>query len=428
MISSIDPFDKFLPLLDGPERLAKQLCTARANGRVARRTWEEAPPGCLPAAGRAMEALAWAHAMPQLAGSLPAEEWEALLARLLEAASAAGEVELEREPLAHQLLAGELSWTLAGRLPDIAACRKLERQGRAALSAGLARLLDGEGFPQAGNLAILRPLLACWTRSQILGAQLPGGGFRPQAARRYRRLIGNALRLARPDGRPPFSNGEATCDAPLFDAAVRLGGDKNNRRVAAFALPPSRKQPPKRARKGAALPSAAAHSEEAAVAVLRRDWSRDSERLCVLYPDQSVTMELVCGSGPLWSGPWQCEIRRDDDLACPIAPWRCSCWTSDDDADYLELELDLTGGLKIQRHILLARKDRFLLLADAVLGDRPGRLQYRAVLPLAPGIAFQGARESREGFCSASRPPANGWRWCCRWPCRNGASRRGWAR
>ena len=43
------------------------------------------------------------------------------------------------------------------------------------------------------------------------------------------------------------------------------------------------------------------------------------------------------------------------------------CWVSDDDVDYLELEIEFGEGLRVQRHLLLARHDRFLLLADAVL-------------------------------------------------------------
>ena len=65
---------------------------------------------------------------------------------------------------------------------------------------------------------------------------------------------------------------------------------------------------------------------------------------------------------------------------------------------YLELEIELTGGVKLQRHLVLAREDRFLLLADAVLGSQPGNLEYRGLLPLPPQVQFRNAEESREGF------------------------------
>ena len=64
----------------------------------------------------------------------------------------------------------------------------------------------------------------------------------------------------------------------------------------------------------------------------------------------------------------------------------------------MELEIELTGGVKLQRQFVLARQDRFLLLADAVLSPQPGNFAYRGVLPLFPQVEFRGAEESREGF------------------------------
>ena len=51
----------------------------------------------------------------------------------------------------------------------------------------------------------------------------------------------------------------------------------------------------------------------------------------------------------------------------------------------------------------LARQERFLLLADAVLGERSGALDYRGTLPLAPGVSWRGAKETREGILVGRR-------------------------
>ncbi|MGD0899491.1 MAG: hypothetical protein ABR915_16785, partial [Thermoguttaceae bacterium] len=61
----------------------------------------------------------------------------------------------------------------------------------------------------------------------------------------------------------------------------------------------------------------------------------------------------------------------------------------------------LSGGLRLERHLVLARKDRFLLRADAVLGARTRALRYQGRLPLAPGIAPRCAEQTREGFLVA---------------------------
>lgn len=129
----------------------------------------------------------------------------------------------------------------------------------------------------------------------------------------------------------------------------------------------------------------------------RQSLASGTDRLNVLFADQSVQVELTCGRKLAWSGPWHWEVRHNGEPALPISSWESTCWVSDADARYLELEIRLSGGLRIQRHLLLARKDRFLFLADAVLGDRPGKIEYRGILPLAPGVKFRGADESREG-------------------------------
>jgi hypothetical protein len=148
-------------------------------------------------------------------------------------------------------------------------------------------------------------------------------------------------------------------------------------------------------------------------AILRRDRSPKAERLTVCYAGAVVRLELVCAGRVLASGPWQCEVLRDQPSAGArrparvVAPWQPTCRTSDENVDYLELTMQLSGGLRIERHLVLARKDRFLLLADAVLGTRPGALGYRGLVPLGPGIALRGAGPTRERFlvaASASRP------------------------
>jgi hypothetical protein len=100
-------------------------------------------------------------------------------------------------------------------------------------------------------------------------------------------------------------------------------------------------------------------------------------------------------------------VLDDGRPARPAGAWQSTCRTSDADVDYLELALPLTGGLHIQRHLVLARKDRFLLLADAVLGTHAARLTYRGFLPLGPGIALRRAGPTREAFLAAadSRQP-----------------------
>jgi hypothetical protein len=145
-----------------------------------------------------------------------------------------------------------------------------------------------------------------------------------------------------------------------------------------------------------ALSRQSLHRETAATAVLCSK-RPGGGRLTVLYSGQQVQVDLACRGRTLWSGPWHLDVRLDSAPAEPASSWEATCWVSDADVDYLELEVELGLGLRVQRHIALAREDGFLLLADAVLGERSGRLEYRGRLPLAPGVTFRPAKDTREG-------------------------------
>ncbi|MGH6742812.1 MAG: hypothetical protein ACREDY_27920, partial [Bradyrhizobium sp.] len=80
----------------------------------------------------------------------------------------------------------------------------------------------------------------------------------------------------------------------------------------------------------------------------------------------------------------------------PLSPWEQTCWISDEDVDYLELELSLSPLVRVQRHLLFARQDEFLFIADAVLGERPGSIDYKMPLPFATGVTGESVGETRE--------------------------------
>ena len=119
---------------------------------------------------------------------------------------------------------------------------------------------------------------------------------------------------------------------------------------------------------------------------------------CGLFAGQTCEIELIASGRVAASGAWRFEVTQHGQQLLPVSRWESSCWYTDEDVDYLELEIKLTGGVKLERQIVLAREDRFLLLADAVMSPQRGDLEYRGVLPLAPQVEFRGAAESREGF------------------------------
>ena len=346
---------------------------------------------------RSLECLAWARVLPRLAAVVPAGLWWRLLAELLRTVDNAHDA-VETNPLVRQLLGVELPLVLAHQFPEIQLCRHLADRAIAGWERGIVALVDAAGFVKQRNLALVRPLLACWTRVMSVTETLDDAQVSETVRSRFHHFVRQSLRFTRRDGslalsvdRPSAADSEffraavnvnershtrsADCDQPGGDgadgrgAAAELSFDAAADRRIAQSIFLGRHLTKKQLQFGGVLPPSSAHSEAAGLAVLRPSWSRPDERLWVAYGGSEVRIELASGRDCLLSGDWTAEIRLGGRLLTPRGNWEEVCWVSDEDADYLELEIALSEHVRLERQILLARKDRLLFLADVILRD-----------------------------------------------------------
>ncbi len=361
----------------------------------------------------AVESLAWSYALPQLAAKLTPAAWWELAERLLDTAEAALtglsplEVDSPRAAaLTQQLLAGELPLVLAAVLPEIKPFRRLAKRGRRVIEEGIEHLLDGEGLPAAHLLPWFRPLAASWTRAAMVGRGHSGAQWGKAAREQYALLVEHLLRLRRPDGTAMLAEHEAAADCPaLFGAALRTADDLRAWQAAVAANDrslgldgPLADALPRKATGYASDEPAAYNSEWAEFGLLRVNWERKSASLAVRYDADHLQAELNAGPRTLLAGTWETRITVAGRTLPAGSGWSCVCWESDDDVDYLELEMSLRDDVRLQRQLLLARRDGFLLIADALLSLKPAELELTSRFPFAPGIGYQSADETREGF------------------------------
>ena len=125
---------------------------------------------------------------------------------------------------------------------------------------------------------------------------------------------------------------------------------------------------------------------------------RTEDRLTVSWAGQSVELGFQGEAGDLIAGPWGFQIAMNAEPLTGVSSWDEVCWHEDEDVAYLELTMRLSQGCRIERQVVLARQDRFVLLADAVLGRRRAKWDYRGGLSLPKGVKFRAARQSYEGF------------------------------
>lgn len=140
------------------------------------------------------------------------------------------------------------------------------------------------------------------------------------------------------------------------------------------------------------------YNAEAKAALLRREKTGPHDELFVDFSGTEAHAELLAAGRKLAEGRWAWQATVDGNELAATGAWSEVCWHREDACDYLEIELALTGGWRIERQMLLARQARFLYLADALLGpdSEPHDIAYEQSLPLANEVTLRLANETRE--------------------------------
>lgn len=354
------------------------------------------------------EAVAWAYALPELAlaaspASISEGAWWEVLGALQSLALAASE-QAAAESIERLIAAGEVGSVLAWRLTDLPSCAALRTPAAEAVLDWYNASGDAVAAAVGGGGRWARLTLASALRTRRLAARQnrPLGVKRSGAARDLAVWV---TALTRPDGscmlqeigRP--GGGRGTVDdlsrGGLLATAVVECGETALRMAVEATLGRSKSRG--RLAWKAELPEPAWFDEDSRMAVMLPEWDVRRGRLAVDYSRPMPRIEVSGGKRPLICGDWTVRIDRGGEPVRPLGPWTDVCWYSDDDVHYLELELPLEAGLKVQRQIMLLRDDECLMLADAVVGGDGGeRIEYTAQLPLVSTAHVEEERETRE--------------------------------
>ena len=348
----------------------------------------------------ALACLAWAYALPALAAQLDECVWWDLLHRLAEVARDGAGFDPQQRSLVHQLVAGELAIVLAFSFPELKTSRKLAKPAASALAVGIDELVDAEGLPHVSNLGIFRSLFACWTRSRILGQSTKNGEWKKAAQSGFEWSLRATLHLSRDDRTQILSESEDRLSAAFLEAALAASGDKDDRFVAEATLSDAKKKNVSAARLES-MPHPENHSEWAELAVARTSWGRRRPYFAVDYARDQTNIEFGTAGQAFAFGAWDWSLKAGGKTIekVPSACWSEVCWATDDDGDYLELELELAAGYRLQRSFFLCREEAFLFVADSVLGENTSvSLNYQSRLPLVNDVAFEAEQETQEGF------------------------------
>jgi hypothetical protein len=343
---------------------------------------------------QALYALAIASLMPRLAAVAEESRWWHALRTLLALTDSS-------RPLGpgialRQLLTVELPLVLARQLAIVPACRELARPAKELLVLEQAELLDSDGWLRATHMDEFPVVLACWTRCQRLLDSL-GLQLSKESQNNWEWLVRQALRMLREDGSFAFGPTSVSGNEDLAAAAVGTSRSKKDREIAKIVC---RAQD---AMDGRDIREKRENlfSEWAGAGILRSHWNRNSPRVAVIADGQNCRLEFGRGNVML-SADTNPSVAVNGVRIQPCEPWSVTCDHNDKDIEFLEMQIRFDGNVTLQRQILLARKDKFLFLADVVLGPAREELEYRQTYRIGSPLTVLGESETREVYLMES--------------------------
>jgi hypothetical protein len=322
-----------------------------------------------------------------------------------------------------RFIEAELAWQAGLLFAPVLGAEQIAAAARNALGEMLLSSTDTAGVPSAEMVAELPVWLPTLVRSREWGRRFGRPVFGVSEEKRFRALVGAISRLCRGDGRTAFSNGSATGLQGVWSAAATSLPDRN--RVSSPAIqyllsletdsPLRRSQ--SRIKSGRSSPGSNGaagrkrstpvfQSDNSRLACLRSDWTREANSLPVLHHGRFPVLELAARGNVLLSGDWEIEVRVAGEEIAFAGPWTCSCWYSDEEGDYLELQARPAAEIRIERQLLLARNDDLLFLADAVIGCGESRIDYVSRLSPVSGVEMVPDTRTRECQLAAKSGPA----------------------
>lgn len=303
---------------------------------------------------------------------------------------------------------------------EIASASNLVKSGRKILSSEMVDRTDSDGTPHAEILPRFPLWVASLIRSTLLMERFQVGQWNTDQSQLLGNIIDRAIHMCGPSGRSALTNGLELDMFPVLATAVEslelgLVGSTIDYLQ---AVQRSIEGKPQRRTRAAISTMPSNQSDWAKFALLRSDLSVQADCVAITHHQPLPQMDVTALGQPLIHGDWKLKLSLGDAEVELAEEWSCVCWQSDPDADYIELQMTGPGKLRVERLVMLSRKDRFLVVADAITGvssidagktetqksqngksspsGKP-RIEYESRLSLSPGLTGSCEGTTREG-------------------------------
>ncbi len=284
------------------------------------------------------------------------------------------------------LISGELPWRSGFLFSEISGAKNFRQLGQQNIRDSFFDRTDTDGSPHADFLPRVDYWLATLTRTLFVGCVWNKSVWDQEAQERFQGSVEKLIAIYEVSGEIAFCPQHAVEHHCLLSNAAfyaGLSGKSVERRYLKSVASSGKKQ------KTFFINSAENPSNQtdwSAIATMRNYWSDASNLLVTTWNRDLPELNLSVMGQLLVKGPWDFSLLVDDKEISGDGEWSCVCWNSDDEVDYLELQIELDSEFKLERQILLPRNQHFAFLSDIVIGTETAKLEYRSVLPVASGL------------------------------------------
>lgn len=268
------------------------------------------------------------------------------------------------------------------------------------LELNVGELMDGDGWLLAPHHRVFGPLLCSWARCvQVM--QHGELTLEDSVAIKLEWMARQWLRLLRPEGSVLLGPDDVP-PAPkeMHTTILGLSSDREDSKLARLRIGEQKKKV--KDESVTRLHDGAGFSEWAGLGVFQCGWKRDSPRVAIAIEETGLQLELANVTS-LLKGHWSANVSVEgNSIEFLMDDYEINCYHSDEAVEFVELEYKSETGVILQRQIMMARDEQFLLLADAVILENPGRIEYRSNLPLSAGVESLSETDNREVYLKKS--------------------------
>ena len=138
-------------------------------------------------------------------------------------------------------------------------------------------------------------------------------------------------------------------------------------------------------------------SDWATTAVLRNTLQVDADVMALEWDRLTPEVQLSALGTQVVGGGWKHRITADGHVCKPAGDWVCTCWFSDKEVAFAELEAGSADGLRHVRHVMLVLNEHFAVLTDTVTTPHASaQIEFESRLSLAAGIDVETNSITRE--------------------------------